>query len=105
MVGNRRGVRERERAPARRRIDTLAASVERTGRLVVVHEASRNAGLGAEIGQRITERCFYSLEAPVQNRELHEVRERDYFFIVSFSVWGLWAGMGIAALWKEAAHG
>ncbi|NJD19588.1 MAG: DUF2723 domain-containing protein [Gemmatimonadetes bacterium] len=45
----------------------------------------------------------YSLEAPVQNRELHEVRERDYFFIVSFSVWGLWAGMGIAALWKEAA--
>jgi hypothetical protein len=45
----------------------------------------------------------YSLEAPVQNRELHEVRERDYFFIVSFSVWGLWAGMGIATLWKEAA--
>ena len=36
-------------------------------------------------------------------RELHEVRERDYFFIVSFSVWGLWAGMGIATLWKEAA--
>lgn len=45
----------------------------------------------------------YSLEAPVQDRELHEVRERDYFFIVSFSVWGLWAGMGIATLWKEAA--
>jgi hypothetical protein len=46
----------------------------------------------------------FSLEAPVQNRELHEVRERDYFFIVSFSVWGLWAGMGIATLWKEAAE-
>jgi len=46
----------------------------------------------------------YSLEAPVPNRELHEVRERDYFFIVSFSVWGLWAGMGIATLWKEAAE-
>ena len=45
----------------------------------------------------------YSLRAPVENRELHEVRERDYFFIVSFSVWGLWAGMGIATLWKEAA--
>jgi hypothetical protein len=44
----------------------------------------------------------YSLEAPVADRELHEVRERDYFFIVSFSVWGLWAGMGIATLWKEA---
>ncbi|HSG09323.1 MAG TPA: DUF2723 domain-containing protein [Longimicrobiales bacterium] len=45
----------------------------------------------------------YSLESPVPNRELHEVRERDYFFIVSFSVWGLWAGIGIATLWKEAA--
>ena len=28
----------------------------------------------------------------------HEVRERDYFFVVSFIVWGLWAGMGLVAL-------
>jgi hypothetical protein len=47
----------------------------------------------------------YSLKAPVQNMDLHEVRERDYFFIVSFSVWGLWAGIGIATLWREAAFG
>jgi hypothetical protein len=46
----------------------------------------------------------FSLEAPVEDRGLHEVRERDYFFIVSFSVWGLWAGMGIATLWHEAAE-
>lgn len=46
----------------------------------------------------------YSLLAPVADRSLHEVRERDYFFVVSFSVWGLWAGMGIATLWKEAAQ-
>ncbi|MCX6431967.1 MAG: alpha-ketoacid dehydrogenase subunit beta [Actinobacteria bacterium] len=46
-------------------IETLVASVERTGRLVVVHEASANIGLGAEIAARVTERCFYSLEAPV----------------------------------------
>ena len=46
-------------------IDTLAASVERTGRLVVVHEASSTLGLGAEIAAQVTERCFYSLEAPV----------------------------------------
>ena len=46
----------------------------------------------------------YSLLAPVADRSLHEVRERDYFFVVSFSVWGLWAGMGIATLWKEAAN-
>ncbi len=46
-------------------VDTLAASVERTGRLVVVHEAPVFMGLGAEIAARITERCFYALEAPV----------------------------------------
>jgi len=46
----------------------------------------------------------YSLQAPVQDRGLHEVRERDYFFIVSFSIWGLWAGIGIATLWRESAR-
>lgn len=30
----------------------------------------------------------------------HEVRERDYFFIVGFSVWGLWAGIGLTWLWR-----
>jgi len=44
----------------------------------------------------------YSLKAPVQDFSLHEARERDYFFIGSFSVWGLWAGLGIAALWQGA---
>jgi 2-oxoisovalerate dehydrogenase E1 component beta subunit len=40
-------------------------SVRRTGRCVVVHEAPSNVGMGAEIAARITEECFYSLEAPV----------------------------------------
>ncbi|GAA4677302.1 2-oxoisovalerate dehydrogenase subunit beta [Phytohabitans rumicis] len=40
-------------------------SVRRTGRCVMVHEAPSNVGLGAEIAARITEECFYSLEAPV----------------------------------------
>ena len=44
----------------------------------------------------------YSLQAPAG--AAHEVRERDYFFVAGFSVWGLWAGMGIAALWRELAH-
>ncbi len=44
----------------------------------------------------------YSIGSPVDDVNLHEVRERDYFFVVSFSVWGLWAGVGIAALWREA---
>jgi 2-oxoisovalerate dehydrogenase E1 component beta subunit len=46
-------------------LDTVIASVERTGRLVVVHEASGNAGLGAEVAARVGERCFFTLEAPV----------------------------------------
>jgi 2-oxoisovalerate dehydrogenase E1 component beta subunit len=46
-------------------VDTLADSVTRTRRLVVAHEAPVFFGSGAEITARITERCFYSLEAPV----------------------------------------
>ncbi len=44
---------------------TIVASVERTGRAIVVHEAARSGGLGAEIAARIQESCFYALEAPV----------------------------------------
>jgi pyruvate dehydrogenase E1 component beta subunit len=40
-------------------------SVRRTGRAVVTHEAHANLGMGAEVAARITEQCFYSLEAPV----------------------------------------
>ncbi|HEV7824457.1 MAG TPA: alpha-ketoacid dehydrogenase subunit beta [Mycobacteriales bacterium] len=41
------------------------ASVRKTGRLVVVHEAPGNVGLGAELAARVSEECFYSLESPV----------------------------------------
>jgi pyruvate dehydrogenase E1 component beta subunit len=43
----------------------VGESVRRTGRCVVAHEAPVFAGLGAEIAARVTEECFYSLEAPV----------------------------------------
>src|SRR5690606_15557779 len=46
--------------------DTILESVEKTGRLVVVHEAPRNCGVGAEIAATVAERAIYSLEAPVQ---------------------------------------
>lgn len=45
--------------------DAVEASVRKTGRLVVAHEAPVFLGLGAEIAARISERCFYQLEAPV----------------------------------------
>jgi 2-oxoisovalerate dehydrogenase E1 component beta subunit len=44
---------------------TVRASVEKTGRAVVVHEAPVFLGMGAEVAARVTEQCFYSLEAPV----------------------------------------
>ncbi|HHN79118.1 MAG TPA: alpha-ketoacid dehydrogenase subunit beta [Phycisphaerales bacterium] len=47
-------------------IDCIAESVQKTGRCVVVHEAPRTAGLGAEISALVQERCFLHLEAPVQ---------------------------------------
>jgi 2-oxoisovalerate dehydrogenase E1 component subunit beta len=46
-------------------VETIVASVRRTGRCVVVHEAPVTGGLGAEIAARVTEQCFYQLEAPV----------------------------------------
>ncbi len=46
-------------------IDTLVESVKKTGRAVVVHEAPRTCGFGAEISALLQERCFLSLEAPV----------------------------------------
>ena len=45
--------------------DTVCASVRRTGRAVVVHEAAGFGGPGGEIAARVTERCFHHLEAPV----------------------------------------
>ena len=44
---------------------TVVESVSRTGRLVVAHEAPMFFGAGAEIAARVTEECFYRLEAPV----------------------------------------
>jgi len=45
--------------------ETVTASVRRTGRAIVVHEASRFCGYGAEVVARLSEQCFHYLEAPV----------------------------------------
>jgi hypothetical protein len=48
---------------------------------------------------------YGQVQARGMSLETAEVRERDYFFLVSFSLWGLWAGVGITALWLRAAEG
>ena len=46
-------------------IDTIVASIEKTGRCLIVHEATRTGGYGAELSALVQERCFYQLEAPI----------------------------------------
>jgi len=49
-------------------------------------------------------RYGYSLAPEVTDRLAHEVRERDYFFIASFIVWGVLSGMGLTLLWWELSR-
>lgn len=47
-------------------IETIEASVKKTGRCLIVHEATRTSGFGAELSALVQERCFYHLEAPIE---------------------------------------
>ncbi|HZL01009.1 MAG TPA: alpha-ketoacid dehydrogenase subunit beta [Caulobacteraceae bacterium] len=47
-------------------IEAITTSVKKTGRCVVVHEATRTSGFGAELSALVQERCFYHLEAPIE---------------------------------------
>jgi pyruvate dehydrogenase E1 component beta subunit len=53
--------------------ETIAASVGKTGRAVVAHEAQRNCGVGAEIVARIVERAFLQLQAPVRRVTAYDI--------------------------------
>ncbi|WP_150956249.1 alpha-ketoacid dehydrogenase subunit beta [Microbacterium testaceum] len=54
-------------------MNTVAASVRKTGRIVVTHEAAREAGVGAELVASITEQCFHYLETPPQRVTGHDI--------------------------------
>src|SRR3546814_15831111 len=47
-------------------LGTITRSVQKTGRCVVVHEATRTCGFGAELAALVQEHCFFDLEAPVE---------------------------------------
>jgi 2-oxoisovalerate dehydrogenase E1 component beta subunit len=65
-------------------LDTIVASVKKTGRCVVVHEATLTSGFGAELASLVQENCFYNLEAPVArvagwDTPYPHAQEWDYF--------------------------
>ncbi|HEX7061925.1 MAG TPA: alpha-ketoacid dehydrogenase subunit beta [Woeseiaceae bacterium] len=64
--------------------DTILESVEKTGRLVIIHEAARTGGVGAEVAAIVSERGLYDLQAPIRRVTGYDVvmplfrREMDY---------------------------
>ncbi len=65
-------------------LDTIVQSVKKTGRCVVVHEATLTSGFGGEIASLVQEHCFYSLEAPIVrvtgwDTPYPHAQEWDYF--------------------------
>lgn len=64
--------------------ETIEASVKKTGRCVIVHEATRTSGFGAELAAQVQERCFHYLEAPIErvtgwDTPYPHAQEWDYF--------------------------
>jgi 2-oxoisovalerate dehydrogenase E1 component beta subunit len=47
-------------------LDTIVESVKKTGRCVIVHEATKTSGFGAELMSLVQENCFHHLEAPIE---------------------------------------
>ncbi len=65
-------------------IETIVASVEKTGRCIIAHEATLTSGFGAELCALVQEHCFYHLEAPIErvagwDTPYPHVFEWDYF--------------------------
>ena len=65
-------------------INTILTSVEKTGRLVIIHEAVRTCGVGAEIAAQVAEKALTSLLAPIARVTAYDVivpylkMEKDY---------------------------
>ena len=65
-------------------METIEASVRKTGRCVIIHEATRTSGFGAELSALVQETCFFHLEAPIRrvtgwDTPYPHAQEWDYF--------------------------
>ena len=92
---------------------TVEASVRKTGRLVITHEAGQSGGLGAEVAASITERCFYHLEAAPSGSPASTFRTRTRSWrCTTCPTWtgsstastAPWAARTPSAGWKDERH-
>jgi 2-oxoisovalerate dehydrogenase E1 component beta subunit len=65
-------------------VEAITRSVRKTGRCVILHEATRTSGFGAELSAQVQERCFHHLEAPILrvtgwDTPYPHAQEWDYF--------------------------
>jgi len=79
------------------------AAVARHDRQAALYGIVLLATLTAGLVVYLNFKYGYSFATPGNDRTLNEVRERDYFFLIGFSVFGLWAGVGLCALWQRLA--
>ena len=99
--------------PVRTLVTLLFASLGPARLVRAAPQRSRGlvAAVHALAGDRARARALHELPAGLRalvrhlaaSRGDHEVRERDYFFVVSFIVWGIWAGIGLGAVARAAA--
>jgi len=80
------------------------AAVARANRESFLFLGSMAAVLSVGLVYYLNFKYGYSLAPEITDPRMHEVRERDYFFIASFIVWGALAGMGLAFLWGKLAE-
>ena len=76
----------------------------RADRMIFTYVAALTATLTVGLVVYLNFKLGFSLAPDVADRTLHEVRERDYFFVASFIVWGNLAGIGLAGFWAALAN-
>ena len=76
----------------------------RADRLIFTYMAALTATLTVGLIVYLNFKYGFSLATDIVERELHEVRERDYFFVASFFFWGNLAGIGLAGFWSALSE-
>ncbi|MYH50059.1 MAG: DUF2723 domain-containing protein [Gammaproteobacteria bacterium] len=79
--------------------------IRRTDRQLFAYMATLTVTVTVALVIYLNFKYGYSLAPEIADPDLHEVRERDYFYIAGFIVWGVLAGIGLTGIWHMAARG